>query len=77
MKELIRKILQENLEESYYDKDKLYSKAYIERVMAKAPRNLKKYSLNLEEFDCTDNNGKAHKCVKIPQVLYQYIVGNY
>ncbi len=77
MKELIRKILKENLEESYYDRDKLYSKSYIERVMAKAPRNLKSYLPKLEEFDCIDKYGNPHKCVKIPQVLYQYIVGNY
>jgi|TARA_R110001592_G_scaffold274717_5_gene541716 hypothetical protein len=77
MKESIRKILKENLEESYYDRDKLYSKAYIERVMAKAPRNLKKYFLNLEEFDCADKNGQAHKCVKIPEVLHTFIVGKY
>ena len=77
MKELIRKILQENLEESYYDKDKLYSKVHIERVMINAPRNLKSYLQNLEEFDCIDNNGQPHKCVKIPEVLHTFIVGKY
>lgn len=77
MKELIRKILQENIEESYYDREKLYSKAYIERIMSKAPRNLKKHFINLEEFDCIDNNGQAHKCVKIPEVLHTFIIGKY
>ena len=77
MKELIRKILKENLEESYYDKDKLYSKAYIEKVMAKAPKNLKKYLNNLEQFDCVDKQGNPHLCVKIPEVLHTFLTGRY
>ena len=77
MKDLIRKILKENLDESYYDRDKLYSKSYIEKVMAKAPRNLKSYLSKLEEFDCVDKYGNTHVCVKIPEVIYTFITGKY
>lgn len=73
MRDKIRKILKE----SYYDSDKLYSKVYIERVLNRAPFSVKKYLNQLEEIDCMDGNGKPHKCVRIPQVIYVYLQGKY
>ncbi len=77
MKESIRKILKETLIESYYDRDKLYSKSYIDSVMKRAPKNLKMYFKNLEEFDCIDKNNQPHTCVKIPEVIHTFIIGKY
>lgn len=56
----------------YYDSDKLYAKSYIEDRLKKAPRYIKKYVKDLEEIE---KDGKVF--VKIPQVLYQYLSGNF
>ena len=65
------------IKESYYDSDKLYSKFYIERRLSNAPYSVKKYLEQLEEIDCMDGNGKPHKCVRIPQVIFIYLQGRY
>jgi len=65
------------LKESYYDSDKLYSKLFIERRLSNAPYAIKKYIDQLEEIDCMDGNGKPHKCVRIPQVIFIYLQGRY
>lgn len=60
-----------------YDPDKLYKKSYIVNVLKKAPRQYRKYITLLDEFDCHDNEGNKHECVKVPQFIYQYLIGNY
>lgn len=65
------------IKESYYDKDKLYSKLFIERRLARAPYSIKKYLNQLDEIECMDSQGKPHICVKIPQVVYVFLQGRY
>ena len=60
-----------------YNPDKLYKKSYIIGVLKKAPRQYKEYINALEEVDCYDNEGNKNKCVKIPQFIYQYLIGGY
>lgn len=55
-----------------YDSDKLYAKSYIDDRTKKAPKYIKKYLTNLDKVE---KDGKTF--VKIPQVLYQYIKGNF
>jgi hypothetical protein len=60
-----------NLNEMY-DPEKLYAKSYIEDVTRKAPKYIKKYLHGLEVIE---KNGKEF--IRIPQVVYQYITGNF
>jgi hypothetical protein len=55
-----------------YDSEKMYAKSSIEDRLKKAPRYIKKYMKGLDEFE---KDGKIF--VKIPQVLYQYLFGNF
>lgn len=73
----VRKIVREVLIESYYDKDKLYSKNYIESVTKNASRDIKSIVNSLEIIDCTDGGGNKVECVKIPEVLFVYVSGRY
>jgi hypothetical protein len=60
-----------------YDPDKLYKKSYVVNILKKAPRQYKKYITNLDEHECYDSEGNKHECVKVPQFIYQYLIGNY
>jgi hypothetical protein len=55
-----------------YDSEKMYAKSYVEDRLKKAPRYIKKYMKELDEFE---KDGRIF--VKIPQVLYQYLFGNF
>jgi hypothetical protein len=63
-----------NMNESIYDSQKLYSKEYINSVTKTAPKYIKKVIKNLPEYDCPNRPGL---CVKIPEVIFQYIRGNF
>ena len=65
------------LDESYYDRNKLYSKQCIENVTRNANRDIKNIVKGLEVIGCTDNRGNMTQCVKIPEVLFVYISGRY
>jgi hypothetical protein len=65
---------QKKITESIYDSEKLYSKEYINSVTKTAPKYIKKVIKNLPEYDCPNRHGL---CVKIPQVIFQYISGNF
>ncbi len=73
MRENIKKILRE----SYYDRDKLYSKSYILSMVRNAPKHLKEIAYNLEEIECLDSKGDLKICVRIPEFLHIYINGRY
>ena len=38
---------------------------------------MKKYINMLPSLECTDSQGNAHICTKIPQVVYEYLFGNF
>jgi hypothetical protein len=61
----------DNLNEEY-EPEKLYSLEYLESSMRSAPKYLKKY-INKTNF--IERDGK--KFVRIPQVIYQYLTGNF
>lgn len=72
MKDMIRKILKE----SYYDRDKLYSKSYIQQRFSGAPKYIKSYLSQLEEINCVNSKGENNICVKIPEVIHVYLFGS-
>jgi hypothetical protein len=62
------------IQESIYDSEKMYSKEYINSVTKTAPKYVKKIIKNLPEYDCPNRPGV---CVKIPEMIFQYIRGNF
>jgi hypothetical protein len=71
---LLKKIILEIKLNENYNPDKIYSKKDILMSTKSAPAYIKKYVRNLNEFDCPNGNGR---CVKIPQIIYQYLSGNF
>jgi hypothetical protein len=61
----------------YYDPEKLYDKAVIVSRLQKAPRDIKKYIKGLDDgIECHRGN-IPYACTTIPQVVYQYLFGNF
>lgn len=60
----------------YYDSEKLYDKHVIVSRLRKAPRYMWQYIDGLVTVDCL-KNGEPHICVKIPQVVYNYLFGEF
>lgn len=58
----------------HYDPDKLYNREAIVSRLQKAPGYMKKYIKTLKHVDCVDG---SKGCTKIPQVVYQYLFGNF
>ena len=67
----------EQLNESYYDENRLYNRDSIVRRLEKAPSYMRSYIKKLPEIRCTDSEGNAQVCTKIPQVLYQFLFGSF
>jgi hypothetical protein len=58
----------------HYDPDKLYHRERIVTGLQKAPAYMKKYIKTLPHLECP--NGEK-SCTKIPQVVYQYLFGDF
>ena len=65
-----RKILNE-----YYDPNRLYNYNYIKSI--KFPKYIQTEVNKLEKIEYKDSNGNKHLCVRIPQFIYQFIIGDY
>ena len=61
----------------YYQQDKLYSREVIVKRLQSAPQYMKKYIKNLPYIECADNEGTQSVCTKIPEVVYQFLFGNF
>jgi hypothetical protein len=61
----------------YYNPEKLYSRQQIVSQLKNAPSYMKKYIDMLPSLECTDPQGEPHTCTRIPQVVYQYLFGNF
>jgi len=62
------------IRESIYDPEKMYSKEYINLLTKKAPKYIKKIINELPEYE---HSSKPGIFIKIPQVIFQYIKGNF
>ena len=67
----------EQLNESYYDENRLYNRDVIIKRLQKAPAYMKSYISKLPEIRCTDAAGNPMTCTQIPQVVYQYLFGSF
>jgi hypothetical protein len=61
----------------YYDSEKLYRKDIIVSKLKAGPKYIREYIKGLPSILCTDSNGNEVICTQIPEVVYQYIFGNF
>jgi hypothetical protein len=65
------------MSEGFYESDKLYPRDYIVGRLNRAPKYMRGYIKNLPHIECTDNQGAQSICTKIPEVVYQFLFGNF
>jgi hypothetical protein len=63
--------------EGFYESEKLYPRDYIVGRLNRAPKYMREYIKNLPHIECTDNQGIQLTCTKIPEVVYQFLFGNF
>ena len=63
--------------EGFYESEKLYPRDYIVGRLNRAPKYMREYIKNLPHIECTDNQGSQSTCTKIPEVVYQFLFGNF
>jgi hypothetical protein len=61
----------------YYDGEKLYNREHIVNSLMKAPKYIKQYIKKLPHISVEDSNGNMVIATKIPEVIYQYLYGNF
>lgn len=61
----------------YYDSEKLYRKDLVVAKLKQGPKYIREYIKGLPSILCTDSNGNEVICTKIPEVIYQYLFGNF
>ena len=65
------------ISEGFYEADKLYPRDYIVGRLNRAPKYMRSYINNLPHIECTDNQGAQSICTQIPEVVYQFLFGNF
>ena len=63
--------------EGFYESEKLYPRDYIVGRLNRAPKYMRQHPKNLPHIECTDNQGSQSTCTKIPEVVYQFLFGNF
>lgn len=61
----------------YYDADKLYDRDVIVGRLKKGPKYMREYIKNLPHIKCADSQGNEKICTRIPEVVYQFLFGNF
>lgn len=77
MKLLINESQYTKLLSEYYDSEKLYSRESVVKRLTKGPKYMRDYIKNLPHIECTDQKGEPHICTRIPEVVYQFLTGNF
>lgn len=65
------------MSEGFYESDKLYPRDYIVGRLNRSPKYMRGYINNLPHIECTDNRGTQLICTQIPEVVYQFLFGNF
>ena len=60
-----------------YDSDKLYDKQFIVSSLLKAPKYMRGYIKGLDDDVQCYRGNIPYACTTIPQVVYQYLFGNF
>ena len=61
----------------YYDSEKIYLRERIENSLMKGPQYIRQYIKKLPHIPVQDSNGNTVVGTKIPEVIYQYLYGNF
>lgn len=61
----------------YYDADKLYDRDVMVSRLKAGPKYMREYIKNLPHIKCADSQGNEKICTKIPEVVYQFLFGNF
>lgn len=61
----------------YYDADKLYDRDSIIGRLKRGPKYMREYIKNLPIIKCSDSQGNEKTCTRIPEVVYQFLFGNF
>jgi len=61
----------------YYDSDKIYLRERIVNSLMKGPQYIRQYIKKLPHIPVQDSNGNTVVGTKIPEVIYQYLYGNF
>jgi hypothetical protein len=62
----------------YYDSEKLHSREYVVDRLSKGPRYMRQYIKNLPYIECEHPvTKKPHICTQVPEVVYQFLTGNF
>ena len=61
----------------YYDSEKLYRKDLVVAKLKQGPKYIREYIKGLPSILCTDSNGNEVICTRIPEIIYQYLFGNF
>jgi hypothetical protein len=61
----------------YYDSEKLYVRERIVNSLMKGPQYIRQYIKKLPHIPVQDSNGNTVVGTKIPEVIYQYLYGNF
>jgi hypothetical protein len=77
MKLLINENQYKKLIMEYYDSEKLYDREKIVNRLKSAQKYIKVYIKKLQQIPVETENGETVIATKIPEVLYQYLFGNF
>ena len=61
----------------YYDSEKIYLRERIVNSLMNGPQYIRQYIKKLPHIPDTDDNGNTIIGTKIPEVIYQYLYGNF
>jgi len=61
----------------YYEADKLYDRESIVKRLKMGPKYMSQYIKNLPNIKCSDPQGNERICTRIPEVVYQFLFGNF
>jgi hypothetical protein len=61
----------------YYDSEKIYLRERIVNSLMKGPQYIRQYIKKLPHIPIQDDNGNTVIGTKIPEVVYQYLYGNF
>ena len=61
----------------YYESEKLYDREKIVNTLKTAPKYIKQYIKILPHIEMENERGHKVVATKIPEVVYQYLFGNF
>ena len=67
----------ENQSESEWNSDKLYEREKIVKLLKKGPKYMQDYIKKLPHIRTQNEEGNIKIATRIPQTVYQYLIGNF